>query len=210
MVPNLTAISKAFFALHNQSYDLSTNEGCGKYTETFVTEMRMTNNKVFHLKKNPGQTQYNGHANDTILYKDALTDFNLYSAVDIIGNAEQHKPWLPTPGGNEPPLGQWIVDIPRYTDADLMLIGSTPNPTTNKVPWVSYDEKGFQQLKNLLAFDYGRRPQNADFDVSVWAARVFHSAYMGPEKNPLGFDAALTKHRPEWCAALGVPVIPFP
>jgi hypothetical protein len=29
---------------------------------------------------------------------------------------------------------------------------------------------------------------------------------MGPEKTPLGLNAAIKKHRPEWCAALGVPV----
>lgn len=78
------------------------------------------------------------------------------------------------------------------------------------VPWVQYDENGFQELKRQLAYDYARRPQGADFDVSVWAARVFHSCYMGPEKEPLGMEAALVKHRAEWCAALGVPVVPIP
>jgi hypothetical protein len=74
------------------------------------------------------------------------------------------------------------------------------------VPWVPYDENSFQTLKKQLAYDYGRRPQQADFDVTVWAARVFHSQYFGPEGKPLGFDIAMRKHRPEWCAALGVPV----
>ena len=29
---------------------------------------------------------------------------------------------------------------------------------------------------------------------------------MGPDKKPLGLDAAIKRHRPEWCAALGIPV----
>lgn len=78
------------------------------------------------------------------------------------------------------------------------------------VPWVGYDEGSFQELKRQLAYDYARRPQGADWDVTVWAARVLHSATMGPERVPLGQVAALAKHRPEWCGALGVAVVAIP
>jgi hypothetical protein len=83
-------------------------------------------------------------------------------------------------------------------------------PVDDMVPWVGYDENGFNELKRQLAYDYARRPQGADFDVSVWAARVFHSAYMGPEKTPLGLVAAVDRHQVEWCAALGVSVKDVP
>lgn len=186
----------------SRAFDLTHNKGCGEYTEhwvKFAQDRRWS--KVGHLKKNPGQTQWNGHANDAFLYREPASETNpLYQAVDIIGAAESTDP-------SNPPRINWGVDIPRYKDSDwLESPNSNPIPQPNLVPWVSYDENGFQALKKTLAYDYARRPQGADFDVSVWAARVFHSAYMGPDKTPLGLDAALRKHKPEWCAALGVPV----
>ncbi len=80
-------------------------------------------------------------------------------------------------------------------------------PPANTVPWVPYDEAGFNdRVRQQLHYDYNRRPQGADFYVGVWSARVFHSAYMGPDRTPLGMDAAIRKHRPEWCAVMGIAV----
>lgn len=185
------------------NYNLTNNEGCGLYTEHWVKFAQNNGyTKVGHLKKNPGQTQYNGHANDAFLYADGQDNPNeLYQAVDIIGAAESTDP-------NNPPRINWGIDIPRYTDSDWLSdpnSGGGTNPIQT-VPWVGYNEQGFQRLKNQLAYDYGRRPQNADFDVTVWAARVFHSQYMGPLGVPLGEEVAIRKHRPEWCAALGISV----
>jgi hypothetical protein len=204
MVPDYTNLSKSFFSAHSNEFDLSTNEGCGKYTEAFVKYARGVDTKVGHLKKSPGQTQYNGHANDAVLYP-VGNDANDYHAVDIIARAEQPKPWYPD-SDRQPPEGQWSEDKnTAYKSSDWMAEPGAPQPS-NMVPWVAYDENSFQGLKQQLAYDYGRRPQGADFDVSVWSARVFHSTYMGPNKTPLGMSAAVHKHRPEWCAALGVPV----
>lgn len=194
-------VCDTFFDTQSKNFNLTTNEGCGLYTEALVKHLRnMGHVKVGHLKKNPGQTQYNGHANDAFLYREE--DPTLYRAVDIIGAAESTDP-------NNPPRKNFGIDEPRYTDEYWM---ATPNTggggstTPNMVPWVAYNEQGYERLKQQLAYDYGRRPQGADFDVTVWAARVFHSQYFGPSGVPLGFDEALKKHRPEWCGALGVPV----
>lgn len=186
---------------YSHQFNLTTNEGCGKYTEHWVNYAQSYGwSKVGHLKKNVGQTQYNGHANDAFLYADGTGNPNgLYQSVDLIGSAESTNP-------NDPPHIFWGVDIPRYTDVDwLATPNSNPTPI-NMVPWMGYDENSFQKLKQQLAYDYGRRPQGADFDVTVWSARVFHSWYMGPDKTPLGQDAAIKRHRPEWCEALGIPV----
>lgn len=189
-----------FFHDRANEFDLTVNEGCGLYTEALVEYLRREGyDKVGHLKKNPGQTQYNGHANDAFLYREG--DPILYRAVDIIGAAESTDP-------ENPPKPNFGIDQPRYGEKDWMTEpNSEPAPQPDVVPWVPYDEASFNdRVQKQLSYDYSRRPQLADFKVSVWSARVFHSAYMGPEKKPLGFDQALRKHRPEWCDALGVKV----
>lgn len=191
---DLEQLCRDFWDDNNSKYDLSHAEGCGKYTEAFVQHAKNNGfDSCENLKKNPGQTQWNGHAVDAFLWAEPFSETNsLYQACDIIAAAE-------SPDANF----NWGLDEPRYTAADIW---HGTSQSDDLVPWQPYDENSFQALKNQLAHDYGRRPQAADFDVSVWAARVFHSAYMGPEKEPLGLDAAITKHRPEWCAALGVPL----
>lgn len=197
---DLEVFNKEFWNQYAARYDMTTQQGCGEYTEAWVESAKEMFPKVENLKKNPGQTQYNGHAIDAFLYAEPFSETNhLYQAVDIIAAAESTDP-------ANPPKVNWGEDEPRYTAADIWH-GDTGNGSTgDSVPWMPYDENSFQSLKSILAYDYGRRPQAADFDVSVWAARVFHSAYMGPNKQPLGLQAAIAKHRPEWCEALGVPL----
>lgn len=191
-----------FWDAHHNLYDFSTNEGCGQYTEDLVERLRILGfEKVGHLKKYGSATQYNGHANDAFLYREA--DPDLYRAVDVIFAAEAKPPYTPS---NPAPNKNFGIDIPRYEDKDWMAEPGNSEPVPNTVPWVAYNEQGFQRLKNMLAHDYGRRPQGADFDVSVWAGRYFHNCYMGPEGIPLGEDGALHRIKPELCAALGIPM----
>ena len=125
-----------------------------------------------------------------------------FEAVDLVQGSTGNRQWLSFGTVNQNFLVPTIADISKIPDSPP---GPNPEPPDNSVPWVAYDESLFNlRLQQQLAYDYGRRPQNADFQVTTWAARVFHSTYMGPEKKPLGFDEALKKHRPEWCGALGV------
>lgn len=203
----LKKLADDFFDDHSLEFDLSLNEGCGAYTEAFVRHAQSHNYpKVGHLKKSGGATQYNGHANDAFLYNEMVPPSGLLQAVDIIARAEQKPPYGP---GKEAPGKNFGIDEPRYKVSDWQEKpdnGGENNEHDFEVPWVPYNENGFDVLKKQLKYDYGRRPQNADFDVSVWASRVFHSCYMGPDGKPLGFVAAMKKHRPEWCQALGVSV----
>lgn len=200
---NIKPLCDSFFDAHAHEFNLTVNSGCGTYTEALVRHLQALGySKVGHLKKSPGQTQYNGHANDAILYREG--DPSLYRAVDLIGAAESTDLL-------NPPRKNFGIDEPRYTDefwlASPASGGTSPS---NMVPWVAYDENGFQELKRELAYDYARRPQGADFDVSVWAARTFHNAFMGPDKTPLGMSAGISRARNEWCASLGVAVVPVP
>lgn len=206
LTENIKPLCDVFFEMHAHSFNLSTNKGCGEYTEALVADLRAKGHvKVGHLKKNPGQTQYNGHANDAFLYREG--DPDLYRAVDVIGAAESTDP-------NNPPRPNFGIDIPRYTDEFWMAkpndSGGGTQPGPKMVPWVPYNEQKFQFLKKQLAYDYARRPQGADFDVCVWAARTFHNAYMGPDGTPLGEQAGMERAQKEWCAALGVPVKTVP
>lgn len=207
MIPTqLEQVHKDHWNSFASLFDMTTNEGCGKYTEHWIVYAQGKGwTKVGHLKKNPGQTQYNGHANDAFLYADGTgNEGGLFQAVDIIGAAESTDP-------TNPPRINWGVDIPRYTIKDwLQEPNANPVPPSNMVPWVPYDEQKFQFLKRQLAYDYARRPQGPDFDVSVWSARTLHNTYFGPEGTPLGEVAGLERAQKEWSAALGVPVKKVP
>lgn len=192
----LQKIHSDYFSAHHNEYNMSTAEGCGQYNESWVRYAQNNGyGKVGHLKKSGTQTQYNGHAIDAFLYADGEGNPDgLFQAVDIIKDAET----------NHASVG-WSIDIPRYTINDWM---KEPNiqPNPNMVPWVSYDEQGFERLKRMLKHDYGRRPQGPDYDVSVWSGRYFHNYYMGPKGIPLGEQKSLERVKPELCAALGIPV----
>lgn len=48
-------------------YNLATHSGCGLFTEACCTELHNRNHAGFgHIKKNPGQNQFNGHAVDAV------------------------------------------------------------------------------------------------------------------------------------------------
>lgn len=48
--------------------DLSTHDGCGRFTEDCATALHNNSSQWWgHIKKDPGQNQYNGHAVDAIM-----------------------------------------------------------------------------------------------------------------------------------------------
>jgi hypothetical protein len=49
-------------------FNLYTKEGCGLFTEACCVELHNRNNNMWgHVKKNPGQNQFNGHAVDAVM-----------------------------------------------------------------------------------------------------------------------------------------------
>lgn len=208
MIPSeLRPLVDDFFNHHAHEYDMTENSGCGQYMEALVPFCQSHGfPKVGHLKKTGGATQYNGHANDAFLYADGEGNpDSLFQAVDVIANAESKPPYTPS---HQPPAKGWSVDIPRYTADDWLKEpdngNGNGNTNPNMVPWVTYNEQGFERLKKMLKHDYERRPQGPDYDVSAWAGRFFHNCYMGPERIPLGEDAALSRVKGELCNALGI------
>lgn len=220
-VPNYTNLSKNFFHDHSSKFDLSTNEGCGKYTEAFVKSARNLDPRIGHLKKNPSQTQYNGHANDAVLYPTGVSsiDGEIYHAVDIIARAEQKKPWCDFVGQghknemicNDPPEGQWNEDHDtEYHSKDWLAEPQTPEIPKPSFP--GYEELGGDQtarelLGKLLALDYAGKNRLMDDGTVVWIFRTLYDAIQDvivnkaePKKAIL---KSIDKHRPEWRKELG-------
>lgn len=202
----LRTLTDAFFASEAHKYDLSHAEGCGQYMEALVPYAQSHGYpKVGHLRKHGSQTQYNGHAVDAFLYNDPVPPSGLLQSVDVIKDAE-----------SDHASAGWSIDIPRYTTADWMqsVEPEEPpvDPPANTVPWAPYwGDASSDEMTRTLFYDYSRKPESANFGMGRWLNRCLHSAFMGPEGIPLGPDGALARHRPEWCAVLGLdPSVPVP
>ncbi len=127
-VPNDSHIVYDLYETGN--YDLHTEEGQGRFVDDAVTALHAHDMRWGHLKKNPGQSNIHGHAEDATLY---LADTGLSSAVDFIAGA-----------GGANPSPTWQVDIPRYSPSDWYapedhppLDGETPGtppPTLQPYP----------------------------------------------------------------------------
>lgn len=190
-----------FFDNNARDYDLTHNEGCGKYTEALIKHLQFLGYyKVGHLKKNPGQTQWNGHANDAFLYREG--DPELYRAVDIIGAAESTDP-------NNPPRKNFGIDEPRYNDEDWMAEPGGENGDSGgvkTVPYKAYEGDAYWHdvVGKVLYSDYIRAGRTGlDSMSSVWTARTIHDIKM----EGLTPEESVAKHRAEWCAGLGIPVV---
>ena len=199
MIPDHSKQCEEYFAANSHKYNFLTHQGCGTYTEDLVRECLQPLDPNWGLLEYHGNgTKYNGHRIDSILYRIPDEGDALLSSTDVIKDAE-----------TDHASSGWSRDEPRYTEAHWMKTPPSSTPT-GMVPWVAYNEQGFNELKRTLAYDYARRPQGPDYDVSVWAARTFHNAFMGPNKVPMGMTDGMNKARAEWCAILQVAVVPVP
>jgi hypothetical protein len=127
-----------------------------------------------------------------------------FEAIDLVNGSNGNIQWLSFG------LVTQNFIIPTIADVSAINTNPIPVPPEKTVPYEPYwGDPESDYLGRLLVFDYGQRPQLIDAESMRWTSRVFHSAYMGPDGIPLGLDAAIIKHRPEWCNALGVPVVPF-
>lgn len=82
-------------------HDLTTKEGCGRFTEACAAALHHVDAGFGHLRKRPGQNQWNGHAVDAVLYRQTG------QSVDIIRESETDRA-----------RPAWEVDIPRYANGD--------------------------------------------------------------------------------------------
>jgi hypothetical protein len=116
-VGNYLSVVQSVFT-NGVTWDLSTKEGCGKFTEAVVNALP---SEWGHIVKTGGQTQYAGHAIDAVMYKSptALNNGKYFQVVDIIASAEstEAKPaWTfvcaPTGTPEKAPQGGWSRNSP--------------------------------------------------------------------------------------------------
>lgn len=217
----LKKLADNFFADRSDEFDLSTNEGCGKYTEAFVRFAQISGYpKVGHLRKTGGQTQYNGHANDAFLYKEVNED-GLMRAVDIIGNAEAKPPYTPS---NQPPKSFFGIDEPRYKVSDWMAepadLGDGDTGGSPSVKFPGYESLGGdglirKELGRAYAYDAQRAGQTKiNAGTVIWPWRVAYDSFF--EIVVHGKDATssvkeiVEKQRKDWCRSMGINVVPVP
>lgn len=200
-VPDRSAQLKEFFDVNHNDYNFEDKNECGRYTENALEYLRMHNGNenFYHLRKYGSATQYQEHAIDVLAYdnrEDKQSGETDIMEIDILKDAE-------TEGASH----SWQVRNTPYEPKDLMDPSEIGEPVPgNTVPWVGYNEQGFERLKRMLKHDYERRPQGPDYDVSVWAGRFFHNHYMGPERIPLSEQASLERVKIELCSSLGIPL----
>jgi hypothetical protein len=103
MTPNHSAIIQAVWA--EGGFKLTTDEGCGLFTEACVRALHAHDPRWGHLLKHDGQRQFRGHAVDAALYRHDNPGQSV--AADLITNSK--TPALAAPG--------WGLDIPRYSSS---------------------------------------------------------------------------------------------
>lgn len=133
-VPNLFAVPVQ--VLGNGS--LATLDAQHKFVDDVVCALNRLDPNFGHLRKNPGQTNVHGHAEDSALYRTTGT------SVDFIGGSR---------GPNATVV--WIVDDPRYSASDWLpphncTGGDSPRPPTEPTPTPVVDLSGITgQLDRL-------------------------------------------------------------
>lgn len=81
--------SKTWHLSNGDAYDQTQPDGRGAFTEAAVAALHAADDRFGHVKKNPGQNQYNGHAVDAIDWKnpDGVTA-EVYDILDGSGNLQ--------------------------------------------------------------------------------------------------------------------------
>lgn len=194
-VPNRVDVPQKLF--QTGLYNLKTHDGQAAFVDAVVSTLHGQDAAWGHLRKKPGQTQLHGHGEDSALFK--LGDGRA-QAVDFIGGA----------GGPDPRPG-WLVDEPRYKDADWLSPaehgasdeGSGPAPAPAPVEFGYPDEntegKAFQDRLERAYVEAARAfPDPNDRDA------FRHFMRFGYSSRQLGAKAAADKHISELRSDLGI------
>ncbi len=202
-VPNHLHIIQGVYAAG--SYNLATHDGCGQFIEASCLALHAADARWGHLKKNPGQTQYNGHSHDGCLYLSDTPGQSVH--VDMIASAEAPNASV-----------YWNPDVPRYSKSDWYAPsgGTVPGPDpcaackselaalkASSVPRVGYPgDAVWDEFGRVYEADVRRAGQTLNAQSFRWGGRTMHDDYM----EGLTLQQSIDKHRIEWCALLGIPV----
>lgn len=196
MTPNDFAVVERVY--HAGNYNLVTEEGQAAFVDAVVMALHAHDKRWGHLKKNPGQSNIHGHAEDAALY---LSDTPGQStAVDFIGGA-----------GGPAPVVQWNPDQPRYSKSDWLdpkdhdtLQQPPAPPVPPAAPTFPYPDentvvKAYQERIRKAYSDAGRSfPDPNDSDAFRHFVRYGYDCRSMPEPE------SANKHIAELRAALGI------
>lgn len=157
------------------------------------------------LTKQPGEAQVDGYAEDAIVF--GVDQSDLQNVVDLIVGAGAPGASITAQVKERRPSNRWATPSELTEEEMAYLGGGQSVPEAPQYP--SYealggDATGIAVTRQLEA-DYKRagRP-GLDADSGAWLNRVLYDYLTG--KVPT-IQASIDKHRPEWCAALGIPVL---
>lgn len=109
---------------HAEFGPLDSHERCGAFTEFVIAKIHKVDPDIGHLRKDPGRTNYHGHALDAALSKSTGRGIDLIGAAKI---ASKDKPAMPTWG---------VEDVVHYSAADWIDPDelTTPQPHPQPTP----------------------------------------------------------------------------
>lgn len=100
-VPNNFAVVQQVF--DTKQFDITTDDGQAAFVDTVICALNRVDSNWGNLRKNPGQTQVHGHAEDSVLYR------SLGQSVDFIASS-----------GTSLARPAWQPDMPRYSVTDWL------------------------------------------------------------------------------------------
>jgi len=93
-----------------------------------------------------------------------------------------------------------IWDLPNMVECAAVMKSYSGDSDMAHQPH-PYEQDKVSQLRGLLEDDYGYAGRLVDGGIIDWSEQTFNDYYNG-----MTWEDSVTKHRAEWCAALGIPV----
>lgn len=164
------------------------------------------------LSKPAGGFNVDGYADGAIVFGNNHADLN--NVLKIVTQVGSNNPNAIQIGSSVQPRRTedvWAMPVPLPAALrSYLLNGGEPIPIQPPSPSMpSYEalggDEGAKKITRVLEADYRRagRP-GLDGDCGGWLRRTDYDVLSGLCKT---VDDSIAKHRPEWCAALGIPVI---
>lgn len=209
------AIAKAR-ALQSQGYFTKVAQGDQHAASLFARLVAYELNPVGSrsdygwLSKSPGESQVDGFAEDAIVF--GADDSDLQNVVDLVNGAGAAGASIGGAVKERRPHNKWVAPKPLTTNELSFLREGAAPPVPQPPQYPPYPgDEVWDAMGVVLFADYKRandiRPNDPNTlpnpGMSRWFGRVEYDWLTG---NTPTLQAAIDKQRPNWCAALGIPI----
>lgn len=160
------------------------------------------------LSKQPGEANVDGWAEDATVFGASPTD--LMNVVDLINGAGAPGASIGGAIKARRLSNTWAAPKPLTAEEMAYISGPVVVPVPPAPTYPSYEslggDEGGKKITRQLEADYRRAGKpGLDGDCGAWQQRVSYDFLTG-KVAPV--EAAIAKHRADWCAALGIAVTP--